>query len=115
MIKKREWVIETFGVSHPVASMALAVLALVVSSVVLPSEAVAQARQDLQDFSQRHCSGCHALDDDHEGPRLRGVVGRPAGTVKTFPIFGSAQRSKTHVGRRHIGRVADGYGVCRAR
>src|SRR5579871_4832008 len=34
-------------------------------------------------FEQR-CTGCHALDTDREGPRLRGVVGRPAGSVKGF-------------------------------
>ena len=74
MIKKREWVVKTFGVSHPVASMALAVLALVESSAVLPSEAEAQDGQDAQALFQRHCSGCHALYDDHEGPRLGGQV-----------------------------------------
>ncbi|MBZ5602743.1 MAG: c-type cytochrome [Acidobacteriia bacterium] len=32
----------------------------------------------------RRCSGCHALDVDKEGPRLRGVVGRKAGSVADF-------------------------------
>ena len=74
--------------------MAPAVLALVMSSVALPSAAVAQARQDAQDLSERHCSGYHALDDDHEGPRFRGVVGRLAGTVITFPIFETLKEAK---------------------
>ncbi|HJX00360.1 MAG TPA: c-type cytochrome, partial [Terriglobales bacterium] len=30
------------------------------------------------------CGGCHSLDNDKEGPRLRGVYGRKAGTVSTF-------------------------------
>jgi cytochrome c len=34
-------------------------------------------------FAKR-CSGCHALDRDLEGPRLRGVYGRRAGAVKSF-------------------------------
>jgi cytochrome c len=63
------------------ASVALAVLAFAGSSSVLRSQAPEKAGQDL---FQKRCSGCHALDADHEGPRLRGVVGRAAGTVKTF-------------------------------
>ncbi len=30
------------------------------------------------------CGGCHALDRDKEGPRLRGVYGRTAGSIGTF-------------------------------
>ena len=33
---------------------------------------------------ERRCGGCHALETDHEGPRLRGVVGRRAGSVPSF-------------------------------
>ena len=113
MIKLKEWSFKTLGVSHPVASMALAVLALVAPSAVLPPEAEAQGGQDGQALFQRHCSGCHALDDDHEGPRLGGVVGRAASTVKTFPIFGSAQKRKTYVGRGQPEQLADGYGIRR--
>jgi cytochrome c len=32
----------------------------------------------------RRCSGCHALDLDKEGPRLRGVYGRKAAGVAGF-------------------------------
>jgi cytochrome c len=32
----------------------------------------------------RRCSGCHAVDTDKEGPRLRGVFGRKAGTLANF-------------------------------
>lgn len=34
-------------------------------------------------FSRR-CTGCHALDADREGPHLRGVYGRRAGSVSGF-------------------------------
>lgn len=34
-------------------------------------------------FAKR-CTGCHSLDQDKEGPRLRGVYGRQAGSVATF-------------------------------
>jgi len=39
----------------------------------------------------RRCSGCHALDLDKEGPRLRGVYGRQAAGV---PGFGYSEALK---------------------
>ncbi|HVN94459.1 MAG TPA: heme-binding domain-containing protein [Terracidiphilus sp.] len=33
---------------------------------------------------EKHCTGCHALDRDREGPRLGGVYGRTAGSVAGF-------------------------------
>jgi len=50
--------------------------------------------QDGQALFQKRCTGCHALDADHEGPRLRGVVGRPAGSVKTFQYSSGFQKAK---------------------
>ena len=40
---------------------------------------------DGKDLFTRRCSGCHALDKDKEGPRLRGVYGRVSGSVGAFP------------------------------
>ena len=74
--------------------MALAVLALVASSAVLPFEADGQGGQNGQALFERRCSGCHALDADHEGPRLRGVVGRAAGSVKTFQYSEALKNAK---------------------
>lgn len=37
-----------------------------------------------QDLFARRCSGCHALDINKEGPRLRGVYGRRAATLADF-------------------------------
>src|ERR1700692_652351 len=37
-----------------------------------------------KDVFDRRCSGCHAADSSKEGPLLRGVVGRKAGTVTGF-------------------------------
>jgi cytochrome c len=34
---------------------------------------------------EKRCTGCHALEQDREGPRLRGVFGRTSGTVVGFP------------------------------
>jgi cytochrome c len=33
---------------------------------------------------EKRCGGCHSLDRDKEGPRLRGVYGRTSGSVSSF-------------------------------
>jgi cytochrome c len=33
---------------------------------------------------EKRCTGCHSLDQDKEGPRLRNVYGRTAGRIPTF-------------------------------
>jgi cytochrome c len=33
---------------------------------------------------ERRCTGCHSLDLDKEGPRLRGVYGRPSAATPAF-------------------------------
>lgn len=33
---------------------------------------------------EKRCAGCHGLDRDLEGPRLRGVYGRKAGSVSNY-------------------------------
>jgi cytochrome c len=96
MIHKKQWIVRACGMPRAVASMALAVLALLASSAVLPSEAEAQGGQNGQALFERRCSGCHALDADHEGPRLRGVVGRAAGSVKTFQ-YSDALKNAKHI------------------
>src|ERR1700736_2424099 len=89
----RERVSKTCRRVHRGASLALAVLALMASTAVLPSQAGGQGGQDGQALFQKRCGGCHALDTDHEGPRLRGVVGRMAGTVKTFKYSAPLQHA----------------------
>jgi cytochrome c len=37
-----------------------------------------------EELFQKRCAACHSLDKEKEGPRLRGVFGRKAGTVATF-------------------------------
>jgi cytochrome c len=37
-----------------------------------------------EELFERRCSGCHSLDKDKEGPRLRGVYGRAAGRIPAF-------------------------------
>jgi cytochrome c len=37
-----------------------------------------------KDLFERRCGGCHGLDNDKEGPRLRSVFGRAAGSISSF-------------------------------
>src|SRR5579872_5410240 len=37
-----------------------------------------------RELFEKRCAGCHALDNEKEGPRLRGVYGRTSGTVPSF-------------------------------
>jgi len=67
MIKEREPVIERCRTSQRGASLALAVLALIACSAVLPSRADGEGGQEGQALFQKRCGGCHALDADHEG------------------------------------------------
>ena len=43
---------------------------------------------------QTRCIGCHTLDRDDEGPRLRGVYGRTSGTVPNFPYSDALKRAR---------------------
>ena len=91
MINKNTHVGEVRAASMVVA---LGVIALVAIWTVRPSQAAGQGEQGGKSLFEKRCSGCHALDADHEGPRLRGVFGRPAGKVKTFKYSEALQKAK---------------------
>jgi cytochrome c len=38
-----------------------------------------------QAIFEKRCTGCHSLTQNHEGPRLQGVYGRPTASVQNFP------------------------------
>ena|ERR1700761_1572680 len=46
-----------------------------------------------KDVFEKRCTGCHALDQDREGPRLRGVFGRTSGTVPNFDYSPALQKA----------------------
>ena len=52
--------------------------------LALPRLAKAQNSEHGKELFEKRCSGCHALDKEKEGPRLRGVYGRMSGTVASF-------------------------------
>ena len=67
--------------------MLLALTGCVVALIffmALPGTGQAQNAEHGKDLFERRCSGCHALDKEKEGPRLRGVYGRTSGTVASF-------------------------------
>lgn len=37
-----------------------------------------------RELFEKRCTGCHSLDTEKEGPRLRGVYGRVSGSVANF-------------------------------
>jgi cytochrome c len=90
----RERVIKTRRRAHVGTSLALAALALITFTAVQPSNAGGQGGPNGQALFQKRCGACHAVDADHEGPRLRGVVGRVAGTVKTFKYSAQLQSAQ---------------------
>jgi cytochrome c len=62
----------------------VALWVVLVSFLALPRVGKAQNAERGKDLFERRCSGCHALDKDKEGPRLRGVYGRTSGSVPSF-------------------------------
>jgi cytochrome c len=64
-----------------VASL-LAVLACF--AIPHPGQAEAPSPSRGKETFEKRCGGCHSLDRDKEGPRLRGVYGRQAGSVSSF-------------------------------
>ena len=52
--------------------------------LALPKLGKAQNSEHGKELFEKRCSGCHALDKEKEGPRLRGVYGRMSGTVQSF-------------------------------
>lgn len=88
---------QLFAVSGPVPArrvIATAMTLFVVFVLVLGISAKPQTAQGSsapsgdpirgKELFSKRCGGCHALDSDKEGPRLRGVYGRKAGSVSSF-------------------------------
>lgn len=53
------------------------------AALVLPAARAGEQPKG-EDLFGRRCGGCHSLDTDKEGPRLRNVYGRKAGQVQGF-------------------------------
>ena len=77
--------------SHLVGAVLAAFALLVLGSSQF---AAGQAAGGGKELFEKRCSGCHALDRDKEGPRLRGVYGRVAGSVDSFQYSDALKKSK---------------------
>ncbi|MGA8531580.1 MAG: heme-binding domain-containing protein [Acidobacteriaceae bacterium] len=65
---------------------------------IMPATAVVAVEGDPvrgKALFEKRCTGCHALTQNHEGPRLQGVYGRTSGTVANFAY--SPELKKAHV------------------
>jgi cytochrome c len=72
----------------------LAAFAFVVLGSTLSSAGPAQTTGSGKELFEKRCGGCHALDRDKEGPRLRGVYGRVAGSADSFKYSDALKQSK---------------------
>jgi cytochrome c len=43
---------------------------------------------------EKRCGGCHSLDQDQTGPRLRNVYGRRAGSISSFRYSAAVRASR---------------------
>jgi cytochrome c len=87
--------------TQPMVMKAAAVRLAPVAMVHVQSPVDAPAAEDAgdavrgKDVFERRCAGCHAMNEDREGPRLQGVYGRAAGGVAGFGY--SAALKQAHI------------------
>ena len=91
MINQQMRMTRARGLSRAKLGAALGFILIAQSSAMLIAQSNTQNGKAL--FEKR-CGGCHGIDADHEGPRLKGVVGRAAGSVKTFQYSKSLESAK---------------------
>src|SRR5437899_903069 len=70
------------GALSLIASIAL--WAVLLNVILVYRTGHAQNAAHGKELFEKRCMGCHALDQEKEAPRLRGVYGRTSGTVPTF-------------------------------
>ena len=77
-----------------VRGLVVTIFLLVLIAVINQSPGAAgTAAGEGKEIFARRCSGCHATDSNQEGPRLRGVVGRKAGSVAGYPYSEALRNS----------------------
>ena len=69
------------------------VLFLPSSSAVAIQDSNSASPDHGRELFERRCTGCHSLDIDKEGPRLRGVYGRKSGSVTSFKYSDALQKA----------------------
>src|SRR5712692_8285106 len=77
------------GLAASVIALAFALAGL----GLFPKVARAVNENHGKELFERRCTGCHSLDKDKEGPRLRGVYRRMSGSVPTFAYSDSVKNA----------------------
>jgi cytochrome c len=84
---------------HWVAIVSSAIIFAIVAYIFLSPDVTAAAAVQSGDAGrgkeifEKRCTGCHSLDGEKEGPRLRTVYGRKAGSIGTFKYSDAVQKS----------------------
>ena len=76
--------------------------------IALPRLGQAENGERGKELFEKRCSGCHALDKEKEGPRLRGVFGRTSGTVPSFKYSDALKAAHTHAIQPRFVRLLTG-------
>jgi cytochrome c len=66
---------------------------LLLTGLSLPHSGSGQSPASGKEVFLKRCGGCHALDRDKEGPQLRGVYGRKAGSLSSFQYSEALKKS----------------------
>ena len=72
------------GLALTIFSIGIVTLLSGTSAVIAAGQAESGNSKRGQDLFQRRCTSCHNLDNEKEGPRLRGVFGRKSGSIQSF-------------------------------
>jgi cytochrome c len=80
-------------------SLLAATLILICGTLLFPalSKTIGDATLEVkpgEELFEKRCSGCHGLDAAKEGPPLRGVFGRRAGSVAGFEYSDALKNSR---------------------
>jgi len=89
------------GINASIAAICVSLLFAIVNSSLKGANEGPEAGKLV--FAKR-CSGCHAIDTDKEGPRLRGVIGRQAGTVAGFQYSDALRNSGIVWNEERVGK-----------
>ena len=63
------------------------------AAIVCVCAGLSEAADPGKDLFERRCGGCHTATKDKVGPRLAGVLGRPAASVPSFPYSEALRQS----------------------
>ena len=76
------------------AAASVSVILLTAASFAMPQPDDEIEAVKGKDVFERRCAGCHSLDHPMEGPLLRNVYGRQAGTSRDFVYSDALKSSK---------------------